>query len=430
MQRGLPAHPASVGRARRLVRDQLRLTGREDLVETAELVVSELVTNAIVHAGSKVGLDISVDESGVRVAVSDNSTHLPTLSSYGAMASTGRGLQLVAQMVDAWGMDRRPDGKAIWCRIQSAMTASDEHRSSPAATEGIAAHDGGRRARRSSAVDVMLHNVPLLVHGAWQQHAKALLREYLLIGLDDDVVDRIEAHAAATDALAILEEQIAIPQLSDEPAELMAQAVEPLATSDQLTVQVPQPSVVHFEALDRQLEEAMAEAAAGRLLAPPTQPELVAFRRWLCAEVRRQVGGAEPTPWTSPENAAQPFAPLPPSRWDPREVDESARAVIAADDTGQIIAVSTPAARLLKYDDRRGLVGSRLLEVIPSRYHQAHLAGFTLHQITGRRPLLERPVVVPAQCCDGTEIEVALHITKTPVLGGGTVFLADLTGPE
>jgi hypothetical protein len=72
------------------------------------------------------------------------------------------------------------------------------------------------------------------------------------------------------------------------------------------------------------------------------------------------------------------------------------------------------------------LVGSRLIAIIPPRFHQAHLAGFTLHQITGRGPLLGRAVVVPALCQDGSEVDVHLHITRIPVAGGEAVFLADL----
>jgi anti-sigma regulatory factor (Ser/Thr protein kinase) len=70
--------PGSVGEARELVRDLLEDEGRDDLVETATLLVSEIVTNAILHAGTPIEVRAVVDESGVRVEVGDGSEHLPT----------------------------------------------------------------------------------------------------------------------------------------------------------------------------------------------------------------------------------------------------------------------------------------------------------------------------------------------------------------
>ena len=66
-----------------------------------------------------------------------------------------------------------------------------------------------------------------------------------------------------------------------------------------------------------------------------------------------------------------------------------------ADDTDQIVVVSRHACELLGYQEPDQLQGRRLIAIIPARYHQAHLAGFTLHLTNGRSPLLGRTVVVP-----------------------------------
>ena len=50
--------------------------------------------------------------------------------------------------------------------------------------------------------------MPLLLHAAWQEHAEALLREYLLASLDGEGDDPIQMHAEATDAIAVLEEHV------------------------------------------------------------------------------------------------------------------------------------------------------------------------------------------------------------------------------
>ena len=60
--------------------------------------------------------------------------------------------------------------------------------------------------------------MPLLLHAAWQEHAEALLREYLLASLDyEGVDDPIQVHADATDAIAVLEEHIPRTRVTMSP---------------------------------------------------------------------------------------------------------------------------------------------------------------------------------------------------------------------
>ena len=111
VQRRLPPHASSVGEARRLVRAELIETGREDLVDAAELLVSELVTNALVHAGTTIEITARVSDTGLRVEVEDGSPNLPAPRHHSRMAGTGRGLRLLQQMVDSWGAHPHADGK-------------------------------------------------------------------------------------------------------------------------------------------------------------------------------------------------------------------------------------------------------------------------------------------------------------------------------
>src|SRR4029079_6509975 len=92
----LDPRPESERRARRVVASALVEAGRIDLVETAELLVSELVTNAVVHARTAIDLVIRAGSDGLRVAVRDGSTHLPSRRHYGRAATTGRGLELIS----------------------------------------------------------------------------------------------------------------------------------------------------------------------------------------------------------------------------------------------------------------------------------------------------------------------------------------------
>ena len=116
------------------------------------------------------------------------------------------------------------------------------------------------------------------------------------------------------------------------------------------------------------------------------------------------------------------------SSWDPVTVSTSTRALVAADDADQVVAVSASALALLGYDDPRELVGSRLICIIPPRYHQAHIAGLTLHLASGRGPLLGNRIAVPVLRADRTEQVLDLQIESRHLPDGRAVFVAELFG--
>jgi anti-sigma regulatory factor (Ser/Thr protein kinase) len=116
----LPPHPASVGRARRFVHDELAALGVPDPSANAELVVSELVTNAVVHAGTDITLRVLPDDAGARVEVADGSTVMPGLRIANSRSHSGRGLVLVEHFASAWGVERLTSGKIVWFVIGAA----------------------------------------------------------------------------------------------------------------------------------------------------------------------------------------------------------------------------------------------------------------------------------------------------------------------
>ena len=87
----LPARAASAARARALVREALARDGATDLVDTAQLAVSEVVTNALVHAGTAIELRIVLDPTGLRAEVTDGNPHLPSLRDYMPLAEAEPG---------------------------------------------------------------------------------------------------------------------------------------------------------------------------------------------------------------------------------------------------------------------------------------------------------------------------------------------------
>lgn len=125
MQLEVGADPAEVGRARRWARSRLIGSGMNDdepLAETLILLISELVTNAVVHTGCPAVLrmlfGLGAAEAGtVRVEVADTSARPPCPRHAQGEDTNGRGLELVDGLADRWGWQPEGSGKRIWCEV-------------------------------------------------------------------------------------------------------------------------------------------------------------------------------------------------------------------------------------------------------------------------------------------------------------------------
>ncbi|ARF55850.1 ATP-binding protein [Streptomyces gilvosporeus] len=122
--------PAEVGRARRWARSRLMGSGigaDEPLAETLILLISELVTNAVVHTGSSAKLRMCFTGSGavvgtVRVEVVDASARPPRQRHADGDDTNGRGLELVDGLADRWGWQQEGAGKRIWCEVDRGQS--------------------------------------------------------------------------------------------------------------------------------------------------------------------------------------------------------------------------------------------------------------------------------------------------------------------
>ncbi|MGW0293170.1 ATP-binding protein [Streptomyces tuirus] len=148
MQLEIRPDPAEVGRARRWARSRLAGSGiqaDEPLAETLILLVSELVTNAVVHTGRPAVLRLSLphavtEEATVRLEVADHSGRAPVPRCAGDDATGGRGLALVDGLADRWGWSVEATGKRIWCELDRCEKSRDLTAS---CAGGVAAYDGG-----------------------------------------------------------------------------------------------------------------------------------------------------------------------------------------------------------------------------------------------------------------------------------------------
>jgi anti-sigma regulatory factor (Ser/Thr protein kinase) len=118
----LPAEPAMVGAARSEAGAQLARWGLEEITFTTELLVSELVTNAIRHAQPPIQLRMILDGS-LTCEVSDGSNTAPHLRRAGRYDEGGRGLMLVSQLAERWGTRHTKTGKTIWAQLPLPGTA-------------------------------------------------------------------------------------------------------------------------------------------------------------------------------------------------------------------------------------------------------------------------------------------------------------------
>ncbi|EYT78276.1 serine/threonine protein phosphatase [Streptomyces sp. Tu 6176] len=119
-----PRDERAAGEARVMVATVLAVWHLPRLVADAELVASELVTNAVRHArGPDGGMTVTrTGHTKVRVAVTDGSPLLPRLRVADLLAETGRGLRLVDGLSQDWGVTPCVRGKSVWAEVGEAGT--------------------------------------------------------------------------------------------------------------------------------------------------------------------------------------------------------------------------------------------------------------------------------------------------------------------
>ncbi len=110
----LPCEASSVREARRFVTATLSAWGHDETGFSAALLVSELATNAFLHARTPLRVVVDGLAEGARVTVVDGSDLPVRPRRHSAESGTGRGLLLVEQVAAAWGVDPSSDGKAVW----------------------------------------------------------------------------------------------------------------------------------------------------------------------------------------------------------------------------------------------------------------------------------------------------------------------------
>jgi len=428
--------PVSNRDARRFLRHFLDDNGLHgDFADSAELALSEVVTNAVLHAHTEFEVALHLADGVLRVAVTDRNPQLPVQRRYADQATTGRGMDLVAAYARDCGVDAGPDGKIVWFVVDRPLP-TDAQQEQALLDAWVLDLDDATHVAAGSGSTVVLLSLPPMLWLAARQHHDAVLRELSLyvaahpenapapdrIALADSArawittqlvveLDRLAASAAITHQVLPDGHPSRLP---DTPASL------------DLEVPVPDHAADAFAALQDVLDVAETLAARGLLLARPGLPEIVAVRDWACEQGISQHSGVLPSPW--PGTGQERFilvhdrhepAPL---EWDTRLVSDADRGAVAAD-ANRVIAISRPLADALGWDVD-DLVGRRVVVLIPPELREAHVAGFTRHLTTGETHAVGVPLRLPVLRADGTRVECGFLIEQLPPTPGRAVYIA------
>jgi PAS domain S-box-containing protein len=401
----LPSRSTSVAEARRFVATGLSDAGvDEEVVETAVLLTSEVVTNAVVHCSTEVQLRLTLDDHhGALVEVLDACALVPMQREPDLESVAGRGLVMVELLASSYGTLPVDSGKVVWFTV-----GRTERTALPGAPGWSVVEDMGER-----PVEVRLQGVPVGLYEEMRQHNESLLREYQIHLLsavstsDPSYVD----HAGARDDLVLVGRARGAVAAAVQTTMRAAGAVaaDPAARVD-VTMRLSAEDAAACAVLPAVLDRAEALVRAGRFLTRPALPEMLSLRNWLFPEVAAQADGAEPSRWSGVDALMQ--LPLtPPVEADLAWVTTTDRGVVVADSDNRILAVSKPAAELLGWAPDE-LAGQRLTSIVPPELREAHVTGYSRHIRTGQARVLDTQLEVPALRRDGELVRVRLRIQQ------------------
>lgn len=301
----LGAEPDAVPRARRFVRSSLTACPPE-VAADAELVVSELVTNASLHGHPPVAVSLSLG-ARVRIEVSDAGRSAPIVLKQNTDAMTGRGLSMIAALASEWGVDAVPGGgKTVWAELDptEAATAPSPHPVAglDAVLRSFADEEG---ADSVPTYSVHLGAVDTAMLGAAKAHIDNVVRELILLR---------DGQAASGTVLAPEMARLVdtvTGGFAEARASIKRQAAAAAARGDLVThleLRLPLAAAEAGERYLAALEEADRYARYARLLSLAPPHIHTVFRQWyvrsLIEQLRARARGEDPPP-------AVPFPDVP-----------------------------------------------------------------------------------------------------------------------
>jgi anti-sigma regulatory factor (Ser/Thr protein kinase) len=280
--------------ARRWMADVCDEIGRPDLRDNAQLALSEVVTNAILHGDPPVTLRLRGTVSHPRVEVRDASPEQPAFPEIeigqeflGDLPTFGRGLAIVAHTSEAWGAERDGQGKLVWFVPSTTPRASP----APGVLEGWDDEDDEVPLATGAFIVVHLLHAPVVALQGTLAHGAELRRELRLLALaHQDTYPVASDLSAYFTALA----RDFRGQLGGAP---LLEALHTGRSHLDLEIKAPLDTEQRFGRLHELLELADAFCRNERLLTLARSDQQVVFQKWLFGEFVRQGRGEAPAPW-------------------------------------------------------------------------------------------------------------------------------------
>jgi anti-sigma regulatory factor (Ser/Thr protein kinase) len=299
----LPASPPSVKLARSWVSKVLEEIGREDLVDAAQLGVSELVTNALIHSEPPLSVRFRGTVDHPRIEVVDSSPVPPQRAATAPepddvddfnLTTFGRGLDLVAMMSRRWGSDLAHDGrsKSVWFE-PSGQARYESHLEGeifdfdPEVADGPLLEDGPR-------LPLRLLGVPARIFGEMRRYHFEVRRELRLLAMTAP-----EDYPIAMEITEIFV-QADRERRSSAGISRLDQAIADGVDSVDLEYMVPISTPRTMGRIRDLLSEVYRALSREHLLAMRPPDVVVDLETWYFTEFERQGNGENPLRWTGP----------------------------------------------------------------------------------------------------------------------------------
>ncbi|KOT44818.1 regulator [Streptomyces caelestis] len=183
------AEPEEVAALRGLVRTRLSDWGLQELSDSAQLCVSELVSNVITHVGRGTPASLSLSLRGARLRIElrdPDARALPTLVEASDEAESGRGMALVDALTERWGVELHDGSKVTWCELVAIPAAPDEQ--------------AGARATRAAKV-LSSYGDGELFSTSRRSRLGAMAAEAAAIDIIADLLHWLQTHGHDTDEI-------------------------------------------------------------------------------------------------------------------------------------------------------------------------------------------------------------------------------------
>jgi anti-sigma regulatory factor (Ser/Thr protein kinase) len=270
--------------------------GRDELRENAELAMSEVVTNAILHGKGPVTVRLRGTRDHPRVEVRDASSDPPALTSddpipdfIDELPTFGRGLAIVASFSEAWGAERDGDGKLVW--FVPAAYPPDEP--APGVVLGWDDDPDEPSFADEETITVHLQQVPVDLMQGTLAHGAELRRELRLLA-----VAHQDTYPVASDLSAYFS-SLSRDFRGQFGGDALVEAIQSGRETADIDVLAPLDAADRFSRLLELYDLADAFCRNERLLTLARTPEQVEFQTWLFGEFVRQGHGEDARSWPS-----------------------------------------------------------------------------------------------------------------------------------